>query len=195
MDPHQLVIAGQVRFALCAVGNHIFNRIRIFRLQLDIGREPRTAQADHTRRLDAVDNFLVGEAGRVFPLRIVRIRGKLPVVADHDAVRQRTANHPALLDPLDRTGAAGMDRRRDKTIRFCKQLAYLHLIILLYHRFGRFADVLTERENHFSLRIEETQTAFPAQFLVPFGMYTAAKCIFHCWTTPFTLYLWSLCSF
>ena len=180
MNPHQLVVAGQIWFALGAVGDHILNRLRILRLQLDISRKARAAQADHAGILNPLDDLLVRQLVRAHPLGIIGKRGEQPVVGDHNAFRQSAADHTALLDHLDRTGTAGMNRRGNKAVRFGKQLAHPDLIILFDDRFGRFTDMLAERENHLPFRIEKTQTAFPAQFLVPFGMHAAAKCVFHC---------------
>ena len=73
-----------------------------------------------------------------------------------------------------------MNRCGNKAVRFREQLPHLHLIILFHHRFRGFSNVHGKRENHLSLRIEETQTAFPAQVLMTCGMYAAAKCVFHC---------------
>ena len=40
--------------------------------------------------------------------------------------------------------------------------------------------LVTSTKVYISLRIEEAQTAFPAQVLVTFRMNAAAKCVFHC---------------
>ena len=45
------------------------------------------------------------------------------VVVDDDAFRHSAAEHPAFFDRLDLAGAAGMDRRGDKAVRFGEQKA------------------------------------------------------------------------
>ena len=80
-----------------------------------------------------------------------------------------------------------MNRCGNESVRFGEQLSHLYLIILLDYRLRGFSDVHGKRENHLSFRVEEAQTAFPAQVLVAFRMNAAAKCVFHCSADSFLL--------
>ena len=106
MNPHQLIIAGQIGFALRAVGNHVFNCGRVFRLQFHRRWESGTAQADNTGSLHALDDLAVGQLGCFLPDTVIRSRREQPVIVNNDAHCHASAEHTALFDRLDLSGAA-----------------------------------------------------------------------------------------
>ena len=137
---HDAVIAGEVGFALGAIDDKGIDGCALQAGQLDAGGESRAAQSHQTAGAHRHQNILQlrADGGRSEGL----IDGLLAIGGDDNGFRFGAAGIEDLLDGLDLTRYAGMDRCRNRRFTIADELADLNGIANLYDRLAGGADVL-----------------------------------------------------
>ena len=175
MRAHQLVIAGDVRLALRAVCDHIFDRRRILRGQLHICWEACAAHSDNTCRTDGSKDFLAVQLCIIYLFSNALRQGVLAIVLDHD--RHHTGAHygTAVLHCLHLTGTGADNVCGDESVRLSDHLPCENLVILLYDRLCGLADMLADRKDQIALREIYLKSSVSGVFLLILRMHSAAK--------------------
>ena len=120
-------------------------------------RESRAAHADNPRRLDAFENVLVRQRGKLVALVPTRRRRILAVVVDDNASLRGAGQRRPLFDTLYRAGTGADDVRGNKAVRLREYLPDFHRVPRLNNGLGGLSDVLRQRISHFPFSVVSAQ--------------------------------------
>ena len=146
---HELVVAGQIRFALYAIDNQHFGFLARRRHQFDVSGEASSAQAHDAGVLDLVYNLFRVQVGEGYD-DVCAVNLRQPFVAfdvDVDGLHLHAPCVHGGVDLRDLAADRAVNRRTDKPAGFCQQLTHFHRVAFLYNRFGRCTDMLNQRDD------------------------------------------------
>ena len=146
---HQLVVTGQIRFALYAVDDEHFGFLARRRQQFDVCREASATETYYTCGCDLVDDLFRLQGTLVYEVRFA-INLRQPLVTlyvDVDSLSGSTPCVGPVTDLGDRTAYRRADVCTHESAGFSQQFAHFHFLTNLYHGLSRSTDVLHQRND------------------------------------------------
>ena len=180
MFQHQLMVTGQIRFALYSVHNQHLRFLAWRRHQLNMSRETCTTKSYYSGCRHTVNNLFRIQYTTAHQSRS-RINLIQPQVAFHINEDSRNTYSPTVYETvnlIDHSAKRRVHISAHKAAGFSNQLTGTHFLTFLHNRNGRCTDMLYQRNNRLLRQRTINNRLVSTVLLIILRMNTAySKCI------------------